>query len=223
MIISEKKNKNCAVIPFYNEKPTLKKIIETTLPLIDFLILVNDGSTDSWQQEIPQNQKIIVISNEKNLGKGSALKIGILKSIELETNITLTLDADLQHDPSLIPNFIERINSFDCVIGKRELQNTKMPTHRKLSNYLTSKLLSIKTGKQILDSQSGYRAFKTKILIDVLPTFTGFEAESEMIVKLCRKNYSIGYVNIPTIYGKDDSKMKAIQTILGFMKVLFKS
>lgn len=223
MIISEKKNKTCAVIPFYNEKPTLKKIIDKTLPFVDFLILVNDGSTDNWEEEISGNRQITLISHKNNLGKGAALKTGLVKSIELNTDITLTLDADLQHDPHLIPGFIEKIKSFDCVIGRREIQNTKMPIHRKLSNYLTSKLLSMKTGRQILDSQSGYRAFKTKILNNILPTFTGFEAESEMIVKICRNNYSFSFQNISTIYGNDSSKMKAIPTILGFLKVLFKS
>ena len=44
-----------------------------------------------------------------------------------------------------------------------------------------------------------------------------------MIVKACRNNLKLGFVEIPTIYGEDDSKMKAIPTIIGFLKVLLKS
>ena len=98
-----------------------------------------------------------------------------------------------------------------------------MPFHRRLSNYLTSKLMSMKTGKEIIDSQSGYRAFKSVIAYKIIPEFNGFEAESEMIVKAARNNLKIGFVNIPTIYGDDDSKMKAIPTILGFIKVLLRT
>lgn len=223
MNISKNKNNCCAIIPFYNEKNTLKKIISETSKFVDSIIIVNDGSTDSWNTEIPENGNIFLISHEKNLGKGEALKTGFIKSIEQNNFYTIALDADLQHDPKYIPNLLNGLIKFDMVIGKRNILKSEMPFHRRMSNYLTSKLLSIKTGKNILDSQSGFRGFKTEILKEILPTFSGFEAESEMIVKCCKKNYTIGYFEIPTIYGNDDSKMKAIPTILGFLKVLFKS
>ena len=114
------------------------------------------------------------------------------------------------------------MDKYDIIIGSRDQTNTEMPLHRKLSNYLTSKLLSIKTGERIIDSQSGFRALKTEISSKILPEFDGFEAESEMIVKACRNRLKIGYVQIPTIYGNDYSKMKAIPTIVGFIKVLLK-
>jgi len=95
-----------------------------------------------------------------------------------------------------------------------------MPLQRRASNFLTSFFLSKKLNVKITDSQSGYRIFKTEILKDILPEHSGFEAESEMIVKAARKNYKIGFVNIPVIYGNDSSKMKVWQAIKGFIKVL---
>ena len=217
----QSKNNICAIIPFYNEEKTISKIIYDALAYVDFIIAVNDGSTDNSIQNIPQNERIIVINHKRNTGKGAALKVGLKKSLELKSKFTITLDADLQHAPKLIPEFIESLNDFDLIIGKRKIFESDMPFHRRLSNLLTSKLLSLKTGRKILDSQSGFRAFKTEILEYVLPKFNGFEAESEMIVRICRMNYSIGYVDIPTIYGDDNSKMKSIPAILGFIKVLF--
>ena len=79
-----------------------------------------------------------------------------------------------------------------------------------------------KTRQKILDSQSGYRAYKTEILPEILPFYNGFEAESEILVNAARKNYKIGFVDIPTIYGEEVSKMKALQTIIGFFKVMLK-
>ena len=164
MILSENQNNICAVIPFYNEEKHLSAIINDVLKFVDKLILVNDGSTDLSKDKIPTNEKIVVLTHSENLGKGAALCTGILKSLELKSSITITLDADNQHDPIFIPNFIDCIEEFDCVIGSRKKDKTSMPNHRRLSNFLTSKLLSIKTGKEILDSQSGYRAFRTNIL-----------------------------------------------------------
>ncbi|MCB9220026.1 MAG: glycosyltransferase family 2 protein [Ignavibacteriales bacterium] len=220
---SENENKICAVIPFYNEHSTLKEIVKRTLPFVDRIILINDGSTDEFTNQIPVNGKVILISHENNLGKGAALKTGLLKSIELKSNISITLDADLQHDPQLIPIFVQEITNYDCLIGKRDRVESDMPIHRRLSNYLTSTLLSLKTKYKIEDSQSGFRAFRTEILKDILPTFSGFEAESEMIVKLCKKNFRLSFINIPTIYGNDNSKMKAVPAIIGFIKVMLKT
>jgi glycosyltransferase involved in cell wall biosynthesis len=217
------RNKICTVIPFYNEEKHLPEVVGKTLQHSDILILVNDGSTDSARKRIPEDPRIIVIDHASNLGKGRALLTGLSKSIELDTAVTLTLDADGQHDPSMIPHFIEKIEGFDLLIGSRKKSGTDMPFHRRISNYLTSKLLSIKTGVKISDSQSGYRAFRTEICMKILPEFSGFEAESEMIVKACRRGFKIGFIEIPTVYGDNSSKMKAIPTIIGFIKVLLKS
>ncbi len=219
----ESKNKICAVIPFYNEQSTLKSLVQQTLPFVDLIIFVDDGSTDNSSNQIPQSDKIFLINHDRNLGKGAALKTGLLKSIELNSEITITLDADLQHDPNSIKDFVNSIHKFDCIIGERSRKETEMPFARKMSNFLTSKLLSIKTGYNIKDSQCGFRSFRTKILNDILPNYSGFEAESEMIVKLCKKNYRLSFIKIPTIYGNDNSKMRAMPAIIGFIKVLFKS
>lgn len=222
MNYSENQNKVAAVIPFFNEEKHLINLINVTKEFVDLLVLVNDGSTDSSPMLIPSSENIILLNHPKNLGKGASLKSGFLECIKLGVKVTITLDADYQHDPRLIPQFLSEIENYDAVIGVRE-RDSSMPFHRKMSNYLTSKLLSIKTGKVILDSQSGYRAYRTKVLKDILPNYFGFEAESEMIVKICRNNLKLGFVKIPTLYGNDESKIKAIPTILGFIKVLFKS
>ncbi len=222
MTSSKRKNRVCAVIPFFNEEKHLLLLISEVKKYVNTIILVDDGSTDSSANKIPDNKNVILIKYFSNKGKGNALLTGFKKSIELNSEFTITIDADFQHDPKIIPKFIESLHNFDSVIGRRKI-NSSMPISRRMSNYLTSKLLSIKTGNKILDSQSGFRGFRTIILKDILPTYSGFEAESEMIVKICQKNFSLGFINIPTTYGNDDSKMKAIPTIIGFIKVLIKS
>jgi glycosyltransferase involved in cell wall biosynthesis len=223
LIPSKNQNRICAVIPFYNEETHLQDVVNKVLKYVDKVILVNDGSTDNSIKLVEKTDRIIIISHNANLGKGSALKTGFEQSIKIKSEITITIDADNQHDPTFIPELAKKIEQFDCVIGNRIKTKSSMPIHRRLSNYLTSKILSIKTGFNILDSQSGFRAFKTKILFNILPHYSGFEAESEMIVKISKNNYSLGFTEISTIYGKDDSKMKAIPTIIGFMKVILRS
>ena len=220
MIPSKNPNRICAVIPFYNEKKHIHDVLNKVLNFVDIVILVNDGSTDNSCQLINLSDRIVLLNHKVNQGKGSALRTGFEYSHRINSEITITIDGDNQHDPSLIPNFLKKIEHYDCVIGNRIRNKSTMPIHRRLSNYLTSKILSLKTGFEILDSQSGFRVFKTNILPNILPSYSGFEAESEMIIKMSKCKYSLGFTEISTIYGDDDSKMKAFPTIIGFIKVI---
>lgn len=213
------KNKICAVIPFYNESSSIKKIIFDTLDYADKVIAVNDGSTDNSAHLIPQNEKLILISYQKNMGKGYALKRGFEESLKIGSEFTITLDADLQHNPNLIPKMLSE--KFDIIIGNRLNDISRMPFHRRLSNKITSFLLRLKTGQKILDSQCGFRSYKTKTLKNIFPKSNGFESESEIIVLAARKKYKIGFVDIPTVYENEKSKMRAFKTIIGFIKVMF--
>ncbi len=188
---------------------------------VDCVIAVDDGSDDNSASKIAGNEKVVLIKNIVNRGKGYSLNIGFRKSIELNSVFTITLDADLQHPPEYIPKFLDKLKENDVVIGNRLNDFKNMPLQRILSNKLTSVLLTLKTKREIIDSQCGFRGYRTKILSTIIPKFSGFEAESEIIVKAARNNYKIDFVSIPTIYGEEKSKMKSVQAITGFIKVLF--
>ncbi len=217
-----KKNKVCAVIPFYNESENLPGIINATLPFVDKVIAVNDGSSDDSCSKIKGNENITIISYAENKGKGFALNKGFEESIKEDFDYTVTLDADYQHKPEYIPSLLEELAKSDIVIGNRLNSLNRMPIHRIMSNKLTSLLLSVKTKQKIIDSQCGFRAYRTQVLNSILPTFTGFEAESEILVNAARKNLRISFVYIPTIYNNEKSKMKSLQAIKGFIRVILK-
>jgi hypothetical protein len=97
-----------------------------------------------------------------------------------------------------------------------------MPFMRVLSNTITSKVLSIKTKQNILDSQSGFRGFDASIIQDILPDTTGFEAESEMILRVAKKGIQISFIDISTKYDNQKSSIKALDVIPKFIKVILK-
>lgn len=216
-----KQNNSCAVIPFYNEEKTIAEVINRTLNFVDCVIAVNDGSTDNSLNNVPAGDNIILLQNARNLGKGAALNKGFRESLRKKFSVTVTLDADLQHPPENIPEFFTILDEYDIVIGNRLGDLSGMPPQRILSNRLTSFLMSIKTGQDIIDSQCGFRAFKTEILGDILPTFSGYEAESQILINASRKRRKIGFVKVPTVYGDEESKMNPFQAIAGFIRVLF--
>jgi glycosyltransferase involved in cell wall biosynthesis len=220
-VINSKAHRICAVIPFYNEKETITSIVNDTLDYVQFVFAVNDGSDDGFSIEAINQSEIKLINLDRNYGKGKALSIGFEAAVSAEFDFVVTLDADLQHDPKYIPNLLEGLQSSDIVIGNR-LKNLKgMPIQRRLSNKLTSFLLTVKTSQNILDSQCGYRAYKAEVLKSVRTNCSGFEAESEILIKAAKKGFKLGFVDIPTIYGREKSKMRPVQAIVGFLRVLF--
>lgn len=221
MINSKNKNSTAAIIPFYNERKTIFNVINQTLEHVDHVIAVNDGSTDGSVKKIPGSKDVTLISFNENHGKGFALSAGLKKGVELGYGSLVTIDADLQHNPYEIPFLLMELEKYDIVIGNRLNKLSVMPLQRRLSNKATSFLLSLKTGCKLLDSQCGFRAFRADMIKHIETVYTGFEAESEFLVLAARKNYSIGFVNITTIYGKEKSKMNPIQMIFGFIKILF--
>lgn len=215
------KNNICAVIPFYNEEKTINEIINRTKPYVDKIIAVNDGSTDDSKLKIKDIQNVIVIDFENNSGKGFALSKGFERAVELGYDTVVTLDSDLQHDPVFIPELLKEIENYDIVIGNRLNNLSSMPLQRRMSNKITSFLLSLKTGQKIRDSQSGFRAIRLGVLKVVKTRTTGYEAESEQIILAARNGFKIGFVNTPAIYGSEKSKIRPFKTIIGFIRTLF--
>ena len=213
-------NSVCAVIPFFNEKLSLDIVLKETIKYVDSIYAVNDGSDDGFTN-MHEESNIKFVNLDKNYGKGRALSAGFEEAVSAGFNSVVTLDADLQHDPKYIPILVERLQSFDIVIGNRLKNLREMPIQRRLSNKLTSFFLTVKTGQNILDSQCGYRAYRAEVLRSVKPLFYGFEAESEILVKAAKNGFKIGFVDISTIYGNENSKMRPVQAIIGFLRVLF--
>jgi len=219
---STEKNKICVVIPVYNEVAYLDDLIQKVSPQVSKIICVDDGSKDGSHELLDAKSEVNLITNSKNYGKGFSLRIGLQKAIESDCDFIITLDGDLQHDPELIPEFVKALKKYDVVVGNRLHTLKGMPLQRIVSNKLTSWLLSKKVGVKIKDSQSGYRAFNRDVVKNILPTENGFEAETEMLIKVAANNFTLGFIDIPTIYNDNESKMKPMAAIFGFLKVLLK-
>ena len=221
MNTSKNNNKIAAIIPFFNERATINQVIQLTLKHVDAVIAIDDGSTDNSSETIALTENITLIVNATNRGKGFALRKGFSYAVEKGFDKLITIDADMQHNPDEIPLLCSKLNDYPIVIGNR-LNNLKgMPLQRKISNKITSYLLSIKTGQDILDSQSGFRAYSAEVIANVKTGEDGYEAESEILIKASQKGYRIGFENISTIYGDEISKMNPVKSTIGFIKLIF--
>lgn len=216
-------NKVAAVIPFYNESKTINEVIQRTLKHVHYVLAVDDGSTDNSAEQIILKDKVQIITIPVNRGKGFALRTGVNAALNEGYAEIVTLDADLQHNPDEIPLLTAGLKDYQIVIGNR-LNNLKgMPLQRRISNKITSKLLSMKTGQKIIDSQCGFRAYNLEVLNKVKTVKNGYEAESEILIKAAKNGYRIGFVDISTIYGNEKSKMNGFKATFDFVRLLFYS
>ena len=213
------------VIPAYNAAETLPELFDLLLNLVEprQVILVDDGSVDATA-EVASRARVNVSKHHHNLGKGKALQTGFNEFLRSDYEFVVTMDADLQHRPSDLPSFMntQTESGADIVVGKRPRLGSSMPLHRMLSNTLTSSLVSMRTGKRMVDSQCGYRLIRREVLKQITLENNGYEAETEFIIKAARKGFRIEFVPIQTVYGNEKSFMTNWKTTTQFVKVLLK-
>jgi glycosyltransferase involved in cell wall biosynthesis len=189
------------IIPAWNEAERIGPIIEKAKQFLPVLV-VDDGSHDETIS-VSKRAGANVVAHESNRGKGVALMSGFEYAFQNKYLAAITLDADGQHDPAEIPNFVRAYKDDlgDLIIGRRNFR--QMPFIRAFSNSFGSWLLTRILAAPILDNQSGYRLY-TKKLVDALdPSAEGFEFEVEVIFQAVVKGLRIGWIPIRTIYGID--------------------
>lgn len=215
-----------ALIPAFNAENTLDVLLSRLLDYIPSqrVLVVNDGSNDGTAN-IAKRRDVRVLTLEFNQGKGAALRKGF-DVLQQEQGIkdVVTLDADLQHRPEDLITFVEkkRQTGADIVIGLRSRIGTRMPIHRRLSNAITSFLISMRTGTSVLDSQCGYRLIGKNVLSNVSFQSSGFEAETEFLIRAIKKGFSIAFAPIETIYDGAPSHMTNWKTTTDFVRILFR-
>lgn len=211
------------LIPSYNAAASLPALLERSLRYIpaDRTIVVNDGSLDATAEQA-RAFGVTVLSHDKNRGKGAALRTGFIHSLQQQYDAVITMDADLQHEPERIPEFIAQFKTgrFGIIIGTRMHDTAAMPFHRFLSNTITSLLVRLRTGAAISDSQSGYRLIRRDVLGSVTLRSDGFEAETELLIKAAAAGCTFGSVPIATIYAGEKSHMTHLRTTINFIRTL---
>lgn len=171
-----------AVIPAYNEERFIGSVVLQTRRFVETVIVVDDGSADTTG-EIARAAGALVLTHERNRGKGKALETGLKKARELLPGAVVILDADGQHLPSEIPQILEPILSgeADMVVGSRYLNgNSRVPLVRILGHRVFNSLTNHTSGVHLTDSQNGFRAFSGRVLNALSFHSNGFSVESEM-------------------------------------------
>jgi len=204
--------KTTIVIPTYNERENIKKLIPRIFGAFErhnirgSVIVVDDNSPDGTAQEIKKLQKIYSITlleRSKKTSLGSAYIEGFRKALTYDTDLIFEMDADLSHDPNDIPKFIEKIKEgYDVVVGSRLIDGGRIvgwSSWRRLISFGGNFIGKHIAGVDISDLTSGYRVYKSDVLkginLEEIKS-RGYDFQLEMLWRSIKGNFRVGVVPI---------------------------
>ena len=199
------------VVPTYNERESLPLFagkLRQAAPDVDALI-VDDNSPDGTGQLADElsgssGNRIFVLHRKSKEGLGRAYVAGFSRALEMGYDVILQMDADLSHDPSYIPAFLERIRDCDLVLGSRYVHGicvVNWDFRRLLLSKMATRYVQIITGMRFTDTTGGFKCWRARTLksIGLERVFSnGYLFQIEMTYRTFRKGHRIA--EIPIIF-----------------------
>ena len=210
-MIEKNSFKLSVIVPCYNEKKTIEKILKKIISSLNNyqfsnyeIIIIDDNSTDGTTEllkNLTQDDKIKIYFHDKNLGKGAAIQTALK---EITGEITIIQDADLEYDPfdyqKLLLPFFEA--NADVVYGSRFLGGGKYIRIHFFWHYLANKILTficnLFINLNLTDMETGYKVFKTSVLKTISLEEKTFSFEPEVTIKLAKKKCK--FYEVPITY-----------------------
>ena len=234
--------KNLVIIPTYNEKENIEKIILKVFSLakkFDILI-VDDGSPDGTASIVKNIQfkfpdSLYIKERTGKLGLGTAYIHGFKWALKNNYDYIFEMDADFSHNPDDLIKLLDAcsLSNGDVSIGSRYINGVNIvnwPMSRLLMSFFASKYVKIITGMPIQDSTAGFKCYKKEVLqkinLDKIQ-FVGYAFQIEM--KFTAWKYGFKIIEVPVIFTdrqEGDSKMSSgifFEAFIGVIQMKIKS
>jgi glycosyltransferase involved in cell wall biosynthesis len=192
------------VMPVYNERATLRAVIEKVLavPMEIELLCVDDGSHDGSREILAelakQHEQIRVLMQPRNMGKGAALRRGIQ---EATGDFVIIQDADLEYDPAEYPQLLGPLleDKADVVFGSRFMgcgPHRVLYFWHSVGNWLLTLLSNCLTNINLSDMETCYKVFRREVIQSIPIEENRFGFEPEITVKVAQRRLRIYEVGI---------------------------
>ena len=202
------------IIPTYNEKENIEKIIRAVFSLDKYfhILIIDDGSPDGTAAivrnliETEFNERLFLIERSGKQGLGTAYITGFKWALEHKYEYVFEMDADFSHDPKDLPRLYNACHEdgYDVAIGSRYVSGVNVvnwPIGRVLMSYFASKYVRFITGFKVHDTTAGFKCYKRRVL-ETIPLdeirFKGYGFQIEMKYTA----YKIGFKikEVPVIF-----------------------
>ena len=202
------------IIPTYNEKENIEKIIRAVMGLEKAfnILVIDDGSPDGTADIVKGlmadefKDRLFIIERSGKLGLGTAYIAGFKWALEHGYDYIFEMDADFSHDPNDLPRLYAACHDegADVAIGSRYVSGVNVvnwPIGRVLMSYFASKYVRLVTGFSVHDTTAGFKCYKRRVL-ETIPLdqvrFKGYGFQIEMKFTA----YKIGFKikEVPVIF-----------------------
>ncbi len=172
-------SKSIVIIPTYNEKENISKIIRKVFSLeVDFNILIiddnsPDGTATIVRDLIPEySERLYILERPGKLGLGTAYITGFIWALEHDYEFIFEMDADFSHDPNDLVRLFQSCHDqgFDLTIGSRYISGINVinwPLKRVLMSYFASVYVRKVTGMPIMDTTAGFKCYRKAVLENI--------------------------------------------------------
>ncbi|HTA60843.1 MAG TPA: polyprenol monophosphomannose synthase [Bacteroidia bacterium] len=204
--------KNLVIIPTYNEKENIQKMVEKVFSLKpDFeLLIIDDGSPDGTAEIVKTLQqkftgKLHLLQRQGKQGLGTAYIVGFKWAIEKKYDYIFEMDCDFSHNPDDLVRLLHACeNGADVAVGSRYCKGGKVsnwPVGRILMSYFASVYVRLILWINIRDTTAGFKCYKRHVLetinLDGIK-FMGYAFQIEMKYTSLKKGFKI--VEVPITF-----------------------
>lgn len=212
----------CVVIPTYNNAGTIADVVQRTLAQCFDVIVVSDGCTDGTLDILRGIEGITIVAYEKNKGKGTALKRGFRKALEMGFAYAITIDADGQHFPEDIPHLlhVNQKHPGALIVGQRKgLDKAERSAGSKFANAFSNFWFAVQTGHFLWDTQTGFRLYPLKKLYGLSLLTSRYEAELELLVFSSWHGIELISTPVNVFYPSPEKRVSHFRPALDFSRI----
>jgi len=202
------------IIPAYNEENAIEETIKEIKKVLkkykgSEIIVVNDGSTDKTKEKALKTGAI-VIDNEKNMGYGKSLKIGIEHA---KNNTIVITDSDLTYPFDKVPEMLEiKEQGYDMVVGARTGKYYKESIFKNTLRKILKLFVEFMAGQEIKDINSGLRVFNKDVVSKYIPRLCDtFSFTTSQTLAYMMNGYKVYYIDIPYYKRVGKTKVKLLK------------
>lgn len=198
-------------VPVYNEALYIKGVLAEVRRYCERIFVVNDGSTDGTGEILAGMSDVVVHTHETNEGYGQSMLDIFDYARSQEYDWLVTLDADEQHEPRTIRDFMRAAaeNHVDILSGSRYTQHSlhegAAPDDRRWINCQITRLLNDLTGYDLTDAFCGYKAYRVSSLDRLDLAERGYSLPLQLWIQAARAGLTVKEIPVKLIY-KDPSR-----------------
>ena len=162
------------IVPTYQERDTIEEVIRTLFATVDervHLLVIDDGSpdgtADAARRAAGSSGRIQVLQRTRKQGLASAYVTGFRWALERRYASVVEMDADLSHDPGVVPELLSALNGSDLVIGSRYVPGGRIENwnlFRRVLSRAGNMYARMWLGWGVKDATSGFRAYRSATL-----------------------------------------------------------